>query len=66
VVLQVAHGRKQFSADPRDVQALLRMTSERFGELVMQFVRARVIELEFAGDDANWTILRAPEGWAQP
>jgi hypothetical protein len=64
VLLTIAHGRRTFEADPRDVRALLRMTSERFGELVMQFVRARWIELEFGGDGATWTILRTPQGWA--
>jgi hypothetical protein len=66
VLLTVAHGRRQFAADPRDVQALVDMDPERFGELVMQFVRARWIELELGGDGATWTILREPQGWAQP
>jgi hypothetical protein len=64
-ILQVAHGRRQFAADPRDMQALVDMEPERFGELLMEFVRARMIELELDGDGATWTIVRTPQGWAQ-
>ena len=60
VLVTIAHGRRVFSADPRDVLALLDMTDDRFGELVLEFVRRNVLRLEMRADDAEWTLLREP------
>jgi hypothetical protein len=58
VLITVAHGRRTFDADPRDVLALLAMDRSRFNQLVAEFIQRGLIVASTSGDTTIWTILR--------
>jgi hypothetical protein len=60
VLLTIAHGQRTFSADPRDVLALLDLDVSQFDQLLALLVQRGVIAVANDGDATTWTILRKP------